>query len=140
MLATDILFLLDTSSGVGLDNFNKMKQFLDKIVNSFDIDNLLTRVGVVTFDEEARYDIKLNAHNTEKELLEGIKQLSYGNGKATRIDKALLLAGKQGFAEENGARPGVNKVCTFTLPIYNWVKLVTNDLLLTTKFSISLSL
>lgn len=101
-----------------------MKQFLDKIVNSFDIDNLLTRVGVVTFDEEARYEIKLNAHNTEEELLEGIKQLSYGNGKATRIDKALLLAGKQGFAEENGARPGVNKVnASIIIIFHNFISL-----------------
>ena len=110
MLATDILFLLDTSSGVGLDNFNKMKQFLDKIVNSFDIDNLLTRVGVVTFDEEARYEIKLNAHNTEEELLEGIKQLSYGNGKATRIDKALLLAGKQAVSYTHLTLPTIYSV------------------------------
>ena len=87
-----------------------MKQFLDKIVNSFDIDNLLTRVGVVTFDEDARYDIKLNAYNTEADLLEGIRQLSFGDGKSTRIDKALLLAGTEGFSEKNGARPGVNKV------------------------------
>jgi len=36
--------------------------------------------------------------------------LQYGDGAATRIDKALLLAGKEGFAERNGGRPGVNKV------------------------------
>ena len=40
----------------------------------------------------------------------GISALKYGNGEATRIDRALLLAGKEGFAERNGARSGVNKV------------------------------
>ena len=57
-----------------------------------------------------RYDIKLNAFNTQRDLLDGIEELSYANGKATRIDKALLLASSQGFAEVNGARSGVNKV------------------------------
>ena len=78
VLATDIIFVLDTSSGVGEENFNKMKEFLETIVKSFDIDNLLTRVGVITFDVDSRLDIKLNAHNNERSLLDGtyIKPLS----------------------------------------------------------------
>jgi len=74
VLATDILFVLDTSSGVGEENFNKMKQFLDKIVKSFDIDNLLTRVGIITFDIDSRLDIKLNEHNNERALLDGMRR------------------------------------------------------------------
>ena len=110
VLATDIVFVIDTSSSVGHDNFHKMREFIKDIVRAFDVDNQLTRVGVVTFDETAQLLIPLSRHNSLRTLLEGIDRLRYGNGYATRTDKALMMARDQAFAEINGARPTVNKV------------------------------
>lgn len=112
VLATDVAFLLDTSSGIGKANFDKMKQFVTKIIQTFDVDNQLSRVSVVAYDEFARLEIKLSDFNTEEKLLEKIQRLEYYAGKATRIDMALTMASNSVFLEENGARLGVNKVNT----------------------------
>lgn len=103
-LATDIVFLLDTSSGVGIDNFQVMLEYVRNIVQAFDVDNFLTRVGVITYDADARLDIPLSAYNRESDLLDAIYNLRYENGEFTRIDLALDLASKEAFLEENGAR------------------------------------
>lgn len=113
VLATDIVFVLDTSSSVGHENFHKMKRFVQNIVSSFDVDNQLTRVSIITYDETAVLQIPLSRHNSLNTLLENIDRLRYGNGQATRTDKALLLAKNEGFAERNGARDGVNKALVF---------------------------
>jgi len=113
VLATDIVFVVDTSSSVGHDNFHQMKLFIKSIVSSFDVDNQLTRVAIITFDETAVLQIPLARHNALQTLLDNIDRLRYGNGLATRTDKALLLAMRDGFAEKNGARGGVNKALVF---------------------------
>lgn len=110
VLATDIVFLLDTSSGVGISNFRKMLDFVRNIIKAFDVDNRITRVSVITYDADARLDIKLSDHNTESNLLDAISNLVYGNGEFTRIDKALILANEEAFSVSNGARNGVRKV------------------------------
>lgn len=108
-LTTDIVFLIDTSSSVGSENFSKMKVFIDNIVQKFDVNNQLTRVSVVTYDTDARLNIKLSDHNQLTALTDAIRTLSYASGDATRIDKALILAHKEALTETNGARPGVRK-------------------------------
>lgn len=117
VLATDIVFVLDTSSSVGHKNFHKMKRFVQDIVRSFDVDNQLTRVSIITYDETALLQIPLSRHNSLNTLLENIDRLRYGNGQATRTDKALLLALTDGYAEKNGARSGVNKV---RMDVFGW--------------------
>ena len=110
VLATDIVFVIDTSSSVGHENFHKMKDFIANIVRNFDVDAQLTRVSVITFDERADMQIPLSRHNSERTLLENIDRLRYGNGDATRTDLAMDLAWSEGFSELNGGRPGFNKV------------------------------
>ena len=110
VLATDVMFLLDTSSGVGIENFDKMKSFMKNIIRSFDINNQLTRVGVMTYDVEARLDIKLSDHNNQDALFKSIDALQYASGDLTRIDLALVEVNDKGYAEENGGRNGVNRV------------------------------
>ena len=114
VLATDVVFLLDTSSGVGAENFEKMKVFMKKIIESFDINNQLTRVGVMTYDVDARLDIKLSDYNNMALLFERIDELKYMSGELTRIDKALIHVNDVAYAEENGGRDGVNRVCIVT--------------------------
>ena len=110
MLATDVMFLLDTSSGVGQENFDKMKVFMKNIINSFDIDNQMTRVGVMTYDVDARIDIKLSDYNNQQALFARIDRLPYNSGELTRIDRALIKTSTVAFSEENGGRKDRNKV------------------------------
>ena len=104
------MFLLDTSSGVGRENFDKMKVFMKNIISSFDIDNQMTRVGILTYDVDARIDIKLSDYNNKAALFERIDRLPYYSGELTRIDRALMMVSNTAFSEENGGRKDRNKV------------------------------
>lgn len=97
-----------------------MKSFIRSIVEKFDIDNQLTRAGVITYDSDARLDIKLSDYNAMRPLLDEITALPYAEGKATRIDKALIMASDEAFTEKNGARPGVRKVFEYKLLYHLW--------------------
>lgn len=118
VLATDVIFLLDTSSGVGRANFDKMKVFMKNIINSFDIDNQMTRVGIMTYDVDARIDIKLSDYNNQAALFERIDRLPYYSGELTRIDRALMMVSDTAFSEENGGRRDRNKVL-HCIPVVN---------------------
>ena len=110
VLAVDILFVLDTSSGVGQENFNKMLQFVKEIIKVFDVNNLLTRVSVITYDSDARLVIRFSDYNEIDRLNSAIDAIRYVNGRQTRIDKALLLAGSEAYLSSNGGRDSFNKV------------------------------
>ena len=109
VLQTDILFLLDTSGSVGLENFDKMKDFVKSIIMKFDVDNQMSRVGILTFDSDAEILIKLSDHNSLKNLLSEVDSIRYSEGTETRIDKALSKA-MEAFSEQNGGRADANKV------------------------------
>ena len=109
-MAADVVFLLDTSSGVGKENFAKMKEFVRRIVTTFEMDSLMTQCSVITYDTEARLDIRLSDFKSEETFLEKLEKLEYNAGKATRIDYALVMANDEAFAPENGAREDVKKV------------------------------
>ena len=110
ILAADFVFLLDTSSGVGKANFAKMQEFVSRIVENFDMDSLMSKFSVITYDTQARLDIKLSDFSTETAFLQRLNELEYGAGKATRIDFALVKAKEEAFSIENGARDNVKKV------------------------------
>ena len=110
VLAVDILFVLDTSSGVGQENFNKMLQFVKEIIKVFDVNNQMTRVSVITYDSDARLVIRFTDYNNIDRLNTAIDAIQYVNGRQTRIDKALLLAGSAAYLSSNGGRDGYNKV------------------------------
>ncbi|XP_065643580.1 uncharacterized protein LOC100214647 isoform X2 [Hydra vulgaris] len=108
VLQTDMLFLLDSSGSVGDENFDKMKEFVKSIVLKFDVDNQLTRVGIIKFDSDAEITIQLSDHKSLKDLLNDIDSIRYTEGIQTRIDKALERA-MEAFSEKNGGRADATK-------------------------------
>lgn len=111
-LATDIVFLLDSSSGVGAENFDKMKTYVKRIVRSFDVDNQMSRFSVVSYDSYARVNIKFADQYSEAKLLDDIDGIRYNGGQSTRTDKALSVTYTDAFSEAYGARVGVKRVCS----------------------------
>ena len=61
VLATDIVFVIDTSSSVTHENFHKMKDFVSNIVRNFDVDAQLTRVSVSRISDQADFESYSNA-------------------------------------------------------------------------------
>ncbi|KAK3731682.1 hypothetical protein RRG08_035352 [Elysia crispata] len=103
----DIFFLLDSSTSIYVNDFMEQQQFVRDVINRLDINELYTRVGVLTFsDDYTRPALGLSRARSQAELLNSINDsnLPYRTG-ITNTHLALRYV-----RENNEFRPGVTKV------------------------------
>ena len=104
----DLGFVLD-SSGSLRNDYQTEKDFLKSIAAAFGISADGPRAGVITFSYHAEHSIKMKDHTNASSFNEALDAIPL-MGSITKIDKALRLAQKELFIEENGGRPDVNKI------------------------------
>ncbi|XP_065408801.1 collagen alpha-1(VII) chain-like isoform X5 [Chrysemys picta bellii] len=103
----DIAFLVDESSSIGQSNFNKVKDFLFRIVSYFPrIGPEGTQVAVAQFSEEPRTEFHFNQHKDRNGVLKALKELQYTGGN-TKTGRGLGYALKELFQSSKGMRPTV---------------------------------
>jgi len=68
----DIVFILDASGSVGAQNFNKMLQFVNKLVDGFPIGPAETHIGLVTFDTKVYNQFHLNKYNDKTQIKDAV--------------------------------------------------------------------
>jgi len=70
---TELIFLVDSSGSVGIENVKKTGKFLTDVVNQLPVGEKTTRVGIVQFSGKDQYDGANNQfyHTLEIELKEG---------------------------------------------------------------------
>ena len=105
----DIAFIMDSSDGAGIQNYQIQKDFVNAIAESFDIQPTRSRAGVVVSGKEATLNIKFGDYLHAEDFQQAVNRLPYTPGNAT-IDKALKVALTQLLAAQGGARPGVAKI------------------------------
>ena len=99
-----MIFVMDESGSVGLEYFEKMKQFVIDITEHFMIGPDQTQVGWISFDDTARVVFNLNTHTTKTSLHAGIDAIGY-HGGFTNIALALDYLLNHGFVLRAGYRP-----------------------------------
>jgi len=106
----DIIFVVDESGSVTSDNFNLVKTFLSKLVESLDIDSGNTRVGLVTYsDVVSREGFNLNDHSSVTSVKSAIMNLDYSGG-TTNTAAALAHVRTTMLTSPKGDRPNVPNV------------------------------
>ena len=97
--------MLDQSGSVGRDNHDLALEFMEAVVNFFEVGSDLTRVGVFTFSTGAREDFDLDRHLTNQKVTRAIGRIRYRGGW-THTALALNLA-TNAFSDPSsrGARP-----------------------------------
>ena len=99
---TDLVFVLDESGSIRLENFTRVKSFVYNFSREFLQRNTTkSRVGVITFSDSARERIALNSsigHN-DSEVLRQIQELPYSHG-GTNTAAALDLMRQQAWRDE----------------------------------------
>ncbi|WAR00542.1 COCA1-like protein [Mya arenaria] len=113
----DVVFVVDASGSIGLDDFDKTKQFIRSIVQTFDIDPLYTQVALIEYSTSARIEWKLGEKNNMTELLEAIDNINYSGG-GTSTSEALELMRGEGFDGERPGAPDIAIVITDGLSKY----------------------
>ncbi|XP_014645179.1 PREDICTED: collagen alpha-5(VI) chain [Ceratotherium simum simum] len=106
-MKADIMFLVDSSGSIGLENFGKMKTFMKNLLAKIQIGPDKTHIGVVQFSTDTKEEFQLNKYFTQKEISDAIDQMSYLN-QNTFTGKALTFV-DQYFSPLKGARLRVKK-------------------------------
>ncbi|KAF5897624.1 collagen alpha-6(VI) chain-like, partial [Clarias magur] len=99
----DIVFLVDGSASVGLQNFQQIREFLRSVVSNFDIAPNKIRVGMVQFSDTPKTEFFLNTYEEKQEILDYIKRFPYKTG-GTNTGRALQFLLQNHFVEQAGSR------------------------------------
>ncbi|XP_030638997.1 collagen alpha-6(VI) chain-like [Chanos chanos] len=102
---SDIYFLIDQSGSISNSDFNDMKQFILKFLETFPIGPQQVRVGVVKFADEATLEFSLSQHTNNVTLKTAVNNMQQKRG-STKTGKALeFMTSKFEEAENSrGAR------------------------------------
>ncbi|KAA0718317.1 Collagen alpha-6(VI) chain [Triplophysa tibetana] len=76
----DIVFLVDGSSSIRLENFQTIREFLSSLVSIFEVAPDKVRFGLVQYSDTPRTEFLLNAYQNKEDILNYIKNLSYKTG------------------------------------------------------------
>lgn len=108
----DLAFILDTSSSVGKENFEKIRQWVSNLVESFDVAPDKTRVAVVRYSDRPTTEFNLGQHKTLEDVKRAASNIRYLGGN-TMTGDAINYTTSNIFTVQNGARPvarGIQKV------------------------------
>ncbi|KAK3083543.1 hypothetical protein FSP39_025167 [Pinctada imbricata] len=105
----DLIFVLDSSTSVGQDNFSKMLRFCKEFLHSANIDSGDVRVGVVTYSTDVTVEFQMNDYFTMQEVLDAIDNIPWRYGSTNTADGLLKMHDVM-FTLANGDRPDVDNV------------------------------
>ena len=94
----DLIFIIDTSYGIGLHQFQKIREFVSNITVNTKLNSPESSVGVILFNSDARILFDLKAHTNLSTLTSAINPgLPYDNrfGRNTAAALRLLLSTAQ---------------------------------------------
>ncbi|MEE6481756.1 hypothetical protein FKM82_012958 [Ascaphus truei] len=104
-LKADIVFLVDESSSIGPSNFDKVKDFLYRIVSYFPkIGSQGAQIAMAQYSDEPRTEFHLNQYKERNSVLKAIRGLRY-NGGNTKTGRGITHVLKEMFQASRGMRP-----------------------------------
>uniref|UniRef100_A0A8D3DE16 Collagen type XXII alpha 1 chain n=1 Tax=Scophthalmus maximus TaxID=52904 RepID=A0A8D3DE16_SCOMX len=105
----DLTFILDTSSSVGKENFEKIRQWVANLVESFDVAPDKTRVAVVRYSDRPTTEFNLGRHRTLEDVKRAARNIRYLGGN-TMTGDAISYTTDNIFTERSGARPAARRI------------------------------
>ncbi|KAF6361290.1 collagen type VI alpha 3 chain [Rhinolophus ferrumequinum] len=102
--AADIVFLIDSSDGVGADNIAHIRDFIMKIVRRLSVGPNKVRIGLVQFSNEAFPEFYLKTYKSQASVLDAIHRLRFRGGSPLNTGKALEFVARNLFVKSAGSR------------------------------------
>ncbi|XP_039192174.1 collagen alpha-4(VI) chain-like isoform X2 [Crotalus tigris] len=99
----DIVFLVDSSSSIDLENFQKVKSFLYNLISNLFVGHDQIRIGLAQYSDEIFSEFHLNQYPSKNDILEHIENLTLRKG-STYTGAALDFIKEEYFTESAGSR------------------------------------
>lgn len=96
--------VIDGSKSVRPQNFELVKQFVNRIVDLLEVSPHGTRVGLVQYSSRVRTEFPLNKYHSADEIKKAVMEVEYME-KGTMTGLALKHMVEHSFSELEGARP-----------------------------------
>ena len=100
------MFLLDASDGTR-NTFPAMRDFVQRLVEQFNIDANRDRVSVVQYSRDAEVNFYLNTYTTKGEILNSVRGLRHRGGRPLNTGAALQYVRDNVFTASAGSRKQV---------------------------------
>lgn len=100
---------MDMSSSITVKNYQKERDFVKKVADTFTIAQGKTEAGVVAYNSEANLWISFGQYNSNEEFKTAVDKVPYWGGR-TRIDNGLKMAAVGLFGSIKQARANLPKV------------------------------
>ncbi|XP_026139557.1 collagen alpha-6(VI) chain isoform X2 [Carassius auratus] len=102
----DIVFIVDESDSITVDNFLLVKRFIHRTISGLDVNFDNVRVGMVLYSWTPSSEFYLDSFNNKRDILNYIKILPYRGG-GTATGAALTFAKDNLFTKRRGSRKGL---------------------------------
>ncbi|XDV30517.1 hypothetical protein PO909_033432, partial [Leuciscus waleckii] len=99
----DVVFLLDGSDGTR-NTFPAMRDFVQRVVELFNIEANRDRVSVVQYSRDAEVNFYLNSYATKGEILNTVRGLRHRGGRPLNTGAALQYVRDSVFTASAGSR------------------------------------
>ncbi|XP_060066993.1 cartilage matrix protein-like [Ylistrum balloti] len=106
----DVAFLIDSSNSIWGPDFHKQVNFINEVVDMFQIGQNRTRISLATYSTNVHVEFHLNENYERQSLRQALSGVRQRRGFITNTKLAIWTMRKKMFSEHNGARPGVVKV------------------------------
>uniref|UniRef100_A0A8C4NME6 Collagen type XII alpha 1 chain n=1 Tax=Eptatretus burgeri TaxID=7764 RepID=A0A8C4NME6_EPTBU len=108
-IRADVLFLVDGSYSIGLDNFSKVRAFLRTLASTFHVGTDHVRLGLVQYSREPHLEFSLTKYTDRDAVLRAIAAFPYRGG-STNTGRAMTYVHSRVLTERAGARLDVPQV------------------------------
>ncbi|KAE8596320.1 hypothetical protein XENTR_v10016053 [Xenopus tropicalis] len=90
----DLVFIIDSSESVGPENFDIIKQFVNRVIDKISTDQSASKVGIINFSHKVEVVAHIGQLSNKENLREAINRMNYlgeGTYTATAIKKSTEL-------------------------------------------------
>uniref|UniRef100_A0A3B4AB57 Uncharacterized protein n=1 Tax=Periophthalmus magnuspinnatus TaxID=409849 RepID=A0A3B4AB57_9GOBI len=105
----DVVLLVDGSYSIGLQNFAKVRAFLEVLVTSFDIGPSKVQISLVQYSRDPHTEFALNTHHDLSAVVKAVRTFPYRGG-STNTGRAMTYVREKIFVSSRGARSNVPRV------------------------------
>ncbi|KAL3856134.1 hypothetical protein ACJMK2_015327 [Sinanodonta woodiana] len=106
----DIVFVIDSSSSIWEPYFKQQLQFVQQMVNTFDVSQKKTRIGAINFSNRVVREFHLKTHDSKERVLSAISEVEYTAGDSTNTNEALMVLRTEYFTEMSGDRSDIPNI------------------------------